>query len=136
MPIHLEVLSRLHAIWGAFGILTGASLEVLAIGTRTALSDLGTIQPGGRAAVWLLAVVGAALAAGGLVMILIGRALTRRRPAGLVEGRERRAASSELPACAGPPHRAAGRSGARSSGACSECRASRPASRHPGRPAA
>ena len=84
MPLHLEVLSRLHAIWGIFGILTGASLEVLAAGTRVALDELGTVTATGRAAVWLLATVGAVLIAGGIVMILIGRALARRRKAGRV----------------------------------------------------
>ena len=84
MPLHLDVLSRLHAIWGIFGILTGASLEVLAVGTRVALEELGTVTAGGRAAVWLLVIVGAVLIAGGIVMILIGRALARRRKAGRV----------------------------------------------------
>ena len=31
---HLDVLGRLHFVWGAFGVLTGASLAVLAVGTR------------------------------------------------------------------------------------------------------
>jgi len=82
MPLHLDVLSRLHAIWGTFGILTGASLEVLAIGTRAALAELGSVGPGGRAAAWLLVTVGGVLAVGGAAMILIGRALARRHKAG------------------------------------------------------
>lgn len=82
MPLHLDVLSRLHAIWGVFGVLTGASLEVLALGTRAALADLGDTGAGGQAAVWLLVIVGSVLALGGLVMIFIGRSLSRRRPFG------------------------------------------------------
>ncbi len=41
MPLHLDVLGRLHRVWGAFGVLTGASLGVLALGTDAALADLG-----------------------------------------------------------------------------------------------
>jgi len=84
MPLHLDVLSRLHTIWGSFGILTGASLEVLAIGTQAALAELGSAGPGGRAAAWLLATVGGVLAVGGVAMILIGRALARRHQGGRV----------------------------------------------------
>jgi hypothetical protein len=82
MPLHLDALSRLHTIWGIFGILTGASLEVLAVGTRLALEELGTVTAGSRAAVWLLVTVGAVLIMGGIAMIFIGRGLARRRKAG------------------------------------------------------
>jgi hypothetical protein len=82
MPLHLDVLGRLHSLWGIFGILTGASLGVLALGTDAALGDLGLTGPGGLAAVWLLAIVGGSLVLGGLVMVSIGRALARRRTGG------------------------------------------------------
>jgi hypothetical protein len=82
MPVHLDLLSRLHAIWGVVGILTGTSLEVLAVGTDAALTDLAVTGARGQAAVWLLMSVGGVLALGGLAMILIGHGLARRRAAG------------------------------------------------------
>ena len=82
MPVHLTLLSRLHVIWGAFGLLTGSSLGVLAIGTELAINDLGNPAASGQAAVWLLAAVGIVLAVGGTVMILIGRGLAGRRLTG------------------------------------------------------
>ncbi len=82
MPVHLNLLSRLHDVWGIFGLLTGASLWVLAIGTDAALDDLGGAGAGGQAAVWLLVTVGVILTVGGTIMIVIARGLTRRRRSG------------------------------------------------------
>lgn len=85
MRTHIEVLGWLHAVWGAFGTLTGAALVVLAAGTRGALSGLGSTGPAGTAATWIFAVCGALLLIGGVVMIAAGSALRRRG------GRARRA---------------------------------------------
>jgi len=84
MPLHIDVLGRLHVIWGVFGGLTGASLGVLAVGTDAALIDLGAADAGGWAAVWILWIVGGGLIAGGAVMLLVGRALARRQQSGRV----------------------------------------------------
>lgn len=77
---HLDVLGRLHFVWGAFGVLTGVSLAVLAVGTAGALAELGSSGQAEHAAVWVFAVCAALLSGGGAVMIVLGRALRRRRP--------------------------------------------------------
>lgn len=77
---HIDVLGRLHFVWGAFGALTGVSLAVLAVGTGVALSELGSSGRAEQAAVWVFAVCAALLAGGGAVMIVLSRALRRRRP--------------------------------------------------------
>src|SRR5262245_41485371 len=84
MSAHLDALRRLHAVWGIFGLLTGASLGVLAAGTSAALGELGSSGAGSHAAVWILLLVGAGLAAGGILMLAIGTMLARRRRAGRV----------------------------------------------------
>src|SRR5262245_2131978 len=84
MSAHLDALSRLHAVWGIFGLLTGASLGVLAAGTHAALDDVASSGATSYAAVWILLLVGAGLALGGALMIVIGRLLARRRRAGRV----------------------------------------------------
>jgi hypothetical protein len=81
MTPHLDVLARLHVIGGAFGVLTGASLAVLAAGTAVAWSELGLEGPAGPAAGWLLLLPGLALATGGILMAAIGRGLLRRAAA-------------------------------------------------------
>ena len=43
MPIHLDVLGRLHIMLGGFAVLAGASLMILAGGTRLALLELGSL---------------------------------------------------------------------------------------------
>ena len=82
MSAHLDALSRLHAVWGIFGLLTGGSLGVLAAGTSAALDELASSGPTGHAAVWILLLVGGSLAAGGALMIVIGRMLAGRRRSG------------------------------------------------------
>jgi hypothetical protein len=79
---HIDVLGRLHLVWGAFGALTGLSLAVLAVGTALALSRLGSSGRPEHAAVGVFAVGAALLAGGGAVMMILGRALRRRRPSG------------------------------------------------------
>jgi hypothetical protein len=80
MRLHIDTLGWLHAVWGAFGVLTGVSLLVLAAGTGVTVADLGqTEQTTGRAAVGLLVLCGIPLALGGAAFILVGRSLLRRR---------------------------------------------------------
>jgi hypothetical protein len=80
MSVHIDVLSRLHLLWGAFGVLTGSSLFILALGTYFAMDELGQTGTGGQAAVGVLIVLGSALAVGGLISLGVGLALGRRRP--------------------------------------------------------
>ena len=80
MSVHIDVLGRLHLLWGAFGVLTGSSLFILAAGTYFAMGELGQTGPGGPAAVGVLVVLGAILAAGGVASLSVGVALGRRRP--------------------------------------------------------
>jgi len=76
---HLDVLGRLHLVWGALGTLTGLSLAVLAVGTGFALSRLGSPGRAGSA-VWVFAVGAVVLGGGGVLMMILGRALRRRHP--------------------------------------------------------
>ena len=82
MPVHLALLGRLHLLLGAFGVLCGVSLLILAAGTSVALVDLTMGSEDGRAGVWILGVCGGVLIAGGLALVLAGRALDRRSRAG------------------------------------------------------
>src|SRR5579862_3688294 len=81
MRYHIDVLGRLHGVWGVFGLLTGSSLFILAFGCW---ASLATLNPGSRAvdaAVWILAGTGLALACAGLAMIATGRGVRRHRRA-------------------------------------------------------
>jgi hypothetical protein len=83
MRLHIDTLGWLHAVWGAFGVLAGASLLVLAAGTGlTVVSLADADQPVGRAAVSLLVLCGIPLVLGGLAFIVVGRTLLRRRQRG------------------------------------------------------
>jgi hypothetical protein len=79
MRVHIDVLGWLHFLWGVFGVLVGTSLLVLALGTNTALFELGSRGPAGLAAVWLFVICGLTLIVAGGVMMLVGRGLTHRR---------------------------------------------------------
>lgn len=81
MRLHIDVLGTLHLVWGAFGVMTGLSLGILAAGTRAALAQ-DAFGMGERAAVALLAVVGGALVLGGVVNTIAGWALRRRSTRG------------------------------------------------------
>ena len=80
MSLHIDVLARLHVLWGAFGLLTGTALFVLGLGTNAALDDLGIAGPAGHAAVGVFVVFGGALLGGGLAACGVGVALGRRLP--------------------------------------------------------
>lgn len=82
MQVHLDLLGRLHRLFGAFGMLAGASLGILGAGTRAALRDLQTEGPAADAGVAILAVCGGVMALGGFALILAGRGLDRRRRGG------------------------------------------------------
>ena len=72
MRLHIDTLGWLHAVWGAFGVLTGASLLLLAAGTGLTVTGLDDPdRPVGRAVVSLLV--------GGLAFVIVGRSLLRRR---------------------------------------------------------
>jgi hypothetical protein len=39
--LHLDALILLHRVWGAFGVLTGTALGLLAVGTNAARQEGG-----------------------------------------------------------------------------------------------
>lgn len=82
MRQHLDVLGWLHILWGLFAILAGASLGVLALGTYLALDNAGSVGRPELAAIWVYLICGGALVAFGAAMVLVGRAIHRRRPVG------------------------------------------------------
>jgi hypothetical protein len=88
MRVHFDVLGWLYIVCGIFGILTGFSLGVLASGTSAALDELSVAVGPSNPTVWLLVICGLLFLAGGLVMLIAGRALVRRtrlaRPTALV----------------------------------------------------
>jgi hypothetical protein len=81
MPIHLDVLGRLHVLLGAFAGLAGLSLLVMAGGTHLAVGELGEAPAAGQVGVWILVWCGLVFAAGGIALAVTGRALVERRPA-------------------------------------------------------
>lgn len=82
MPVHLALLGRLHLLLGAFGVLCGLSLMILAAGTSVALVDLTIGSEDGHAGVWILGICGGLLICGGMALVVAGRALDRRSRAG------------------------------------------------------
>ena len=84
MRLHVDLLGWFHAIWGVFGILTGVSLAVLALGLHGALVNQAISGASERAAIWVFAAGALTLAAFGAANVLIGRLLHRRSPAGRI----------------------------------------------------
>ena len=82
MPVHLDMLGRLHVMLGALAVLAGASLLIIALGTRVALTELHDVGAAGDAGVWILVWCGSVVATGGVALALTGRALLRRRRSG------------------------------------------------------
>ena len=82
MRVHLDLLGRLHLLFGAFAVLAGLSLGTLAAGTNAALKDLLIDGPSGQAGVGILIVCCVVMTAGGAGLMLAGRALDRRRRSG------------------------------------------------------
>lgn len=84
MRLHVDLLGYFHLVWGAFGVLTGASLGVLAIGTDAAAVELGSVGATEQAAVWIFLICGTVVGGFGAAMLLVGRALHRRQGRGRV----------------------------------------------------
>jgi hypothetical protein len=82
MRTHFDVLGWLHALGGAFGVVTGASLAVLAAGTFAAQRAIGPSPVPVASVVWTLAICALLFVAGGAAMVAAGRSVLRRRPAG------------------------------------------------------
>ncbi|MCC7008624.1 MAG: hypothetical protein IT184_07390 [Acidobacteria bacterium] len=82
MRIHLDVLGWLYVLVGLCGGLAGLSLAVLAFGSVAALATLGAAPPPTPPAVWLMIIGAVFFGVGGGLMIVVGRALARRGPAG------------------------------------------------------
>ena len=82
MRLHLDVLGWLHVLWGAFGVLLGVSLAILAAGTHFGLSEIGATGLSGPAVVWFLLGGAATIGGSGVFMIVVGRALLARRRMG------------------------------------------------------
>lgn len=80
MRVHFDVLGWLYVISGAFGVLVGGSLLILASGTDAALASLGSTS--GGPTVWFFILSGSTFIVGGLVMALAGRAVVRRSRTG------------------------------------------------------
>lgn len=75
MRHHIDVLGLLHIVWGAFGVLAGLSLAILAAGTHAALTVAGSIGAAPRAAVWLMSVSAVLMLAFGAAWFVTGRRL-------------------------------------------------------------
>lgn len=69
-------------IWGSYGLLTAASLAVLAMGAAAALVRSGPLGSAERGTLYLLAGCAALLAGGGVCAWLAARGLQRRRASG------------------------------------------------------
>jgi len=78
MRLHIEVLGWLHLVWGGFGLLTGCSLLILAVGARDAMVG-DAFGVGERAAVGLLLVVAGLLLTVGAANALTGWWLRQTR---------------------------------------------------------
>lgn len=68
MRLHIDALGWLHLAWGAFGLLTGTSLFILAFAARQV-----------PVAVGVLVTVGAVLFLGGAFSVLVGWGIRRLR---------------------------------------------------------
>jgi hypothetical protein len=84
MRLHVDLLGWFHAIWGVFGILTGVSLAVLALGLHAALLNQAISGASERAAVWVFALGAVTLGALGAANFVAGRMLHRRKAAGRI----------------------------------------------------
>lgn len=80
--VHLGLLGRLHLLLGAFAVLCGLGLAILAAGTRAGAADLGLDPARSTPGVWILAICAAILIVGGVALWMAGRALDRRSRGG------------------------------------------------------
>ena len=79
MHVHFDVLGWLHMLAGWVGLLTGASMLLLAAGAASLPLDASPAG-GVQAVFWLLLIVGLLLLLCGGLMIATGRGLIARRP--------------------------------------------------------
>lgn len=79
MRAHLDLLGRLYVVWGAFGLLGGVSLLMLAAGAAASSSDPAS---GLRLGAIIIAAAALLPLAGGALSLWTGRALLRREPRG------------------------------------------------------
>lgn len=79
MRAHLDLLGRLYVVWGAFGLLAGVALGILAAGAAASSTGVDS-----RLGIGALIIAAAAVlpAAGGAIALWVGRALDRREPRG------------------------------------------------------
>jgi hypothetical protein len=82
MRQHLDVLGWLHTLGGAFGLVTGTSLLVLATGTFIAQHAFGGPSAVALSVVWTLGACAVVFLGGGAAMIATGRAVRGRRAGG------------------------------------------------------
>jgi hypothetical protein len=82
MRLHFDVLGWLHVIWGACGVLAGASLGLLAIGTAFTHTDVASGGRSSEAAVLAFTMFGVGFAGIGAAMIAVGRGLLSRTTGG------------------------------------------------------
>ncbi len=78
MRLHIDVLGWLYLVWGGFGLLTGTSLVILAVGAREAMVG-DAFGLGERAALGLLLTVAGVLLAVGAASALTGWFLRQTR---------------------------------------------------------
>jgi hypothetical protein len=77
--LHIDALILLHRVWGAFGVLTGVSLALLALGTSVALRQVTAVGGPQQAAAGVLGVCAALLGGVGLGALVAARGLKHRR---------------------------------------------------------
>jgi hypothetical protein len=82
MRLHLDLLGWLYGIWGGFGVLVGASLGLLALGTQLAVADRPHAAAPGEATVWVFLLFACVFTAGGAVALIAGHWLRLRRRIG------------------------------------------------------
>lgn len=79
MRAHLDLLGRLYVVWGAFGLLAGVALGLLAAGAASSSTGVGSRLGIGAL---IIAVAAVLPMAGGALALWVGRALDRREPRG------------------------------------------------------
>ena len=82
MRLHVETLALLERVWGTLGLITSASLLLLAAGTRAGLERQELASGTGSGPVWLLTAGGVMLALFSLGALAAARGLDRRRTGG------------------------------------------------------
>lgn len=84
MRAHLDALGWLHVLAGAFGLVTGASLLLLAAGAWISAGGPPGASTPAASAGWVLAILGLGLGGVGALMVRAGRSVLARQPRGRV----------------------------------------------------